>query len=109
MAGKRKDIIAQIQTVNLKLTNARNKYYSGEIEANEYRKFKSDCDQKIRQCEVQLESVVSGTVKIERLLKNADSCVSGLLLLYKKYDLVGKRQLIMYIFPQKIYFGGTRF
>jgi site-specific DNA recombinase len=109
VAGKRKDIIAQIQTVNVKLTSARNKYYSGEIDADEYRHFKADCDQKIRQFEVQLEGVVSGAVKIERILKNAVSCISRLLSLYKKYDSVGKRQLIMYIFPQKMYFDGTRF
>lgn len=63
VAGKCKDIITQIQTVNLKLTNARNKYYSGEIDADEYRKFKSDCNQKIRQFEVQLEGVVSGLLR----------------------------------------------
>jgi len=92
----------------VKLTAARNEYYSGEIDVSEYKLFKSECAEKVRQFEVLLEGVVSGAVRIEIVEKGGFQSIQTVNL-YKDYDSIGKRQLITYVFPEKLSYDGEYF
>lgn len=80
----------------------------GDLEADDYREIKSECNQEIKRLENQLaatkpERVSNHSKYIDRALER----LSRLDLLYENGDIETKRELIGSIFPEKLCFSKT--
>lgn len=58
--GSRKEFLSQINAVNVRLGNARKKYYTEELDVAEYRSYKAECEEEINRLEAKLGEVASG-------------------------------------------------
>ena len=107
--GNRKEILKAINAINVRLGNARNKYYSEETDVNEYRAYKAECEVQISRLESQLTGATDGLRNIDRLLNEAIKNVEKLDFYWKTFNSEGKRRLISSFFPGKIHYDGKHY
>ncbi len=107
--GARKQILDQINIINVRLGNAKKKYYDEETDVVEYRKYKAECEVEIEKLEAKLIELSNGAQKIDSLLKKAIYNLERLILYWKDFDSMGKRRLISSVFPGMLNFDGNTY
>ncbi|WP_345952118.1 recombinase family protein [Mucilaginibacter sp. PAMB04274] len=107
--GARKQVLEQISAINVRLGNAKKKYYNEETDVTEYRKYKAECEAEIEKLEARLMELANGAQKIDSLLKKAIGNLQKLILYWNDFDSMGKRRLVNSVFPGKLNFDGSTY
>ncbi|WP_308421164.1 recombinase family protein [Echinicola rosea] len=103
-----KKVAASLESLHEKLKRSRDLLVAGDLEADDYREIKSECNREISSLENQLaatkpERVSNYSKYVDRALER----LSRLDLLYENGDVETKRELIGSIFPEKLCFSKT--
>lgn len=96
----------QLQEVNNKIVKARELLLCGDIEGDDYRAIKSECEEKINRLEAKLKAAVSFQTTIEPLWDKAFSNIAQLDTMYKEGSVELKRKVVGSMFPENITFDG---
>lgn len=110
-SDQRKELSLKIEEQETILANARKKFMKDEIDLEDFRIIKLECNEELRKLEAQLSDLKNkkGESKnIESLLDIALEKFSNIDTLYKNADIERKRRLFGSIFPEKVCFDGTR-
>jgi len=99
----------QLEDANKRLSKARELLLCGNIEAEDYRTIKAECEEKINRLVVKLTASVKDTTNIESLWDKAISNISNLNVLYEKGTVTQKRKIIGSMFPEKLTFDGFHY
>ncbi|EHQ29751.1 recombinase family protein [Mucilaginibacter paludis] len=108
-SSSRKDLLKQITEVNVRLSVARKKYYMEETDAADYKIYKAECEAEMVGLEKKLGEMSEGVQKIDKVLHEAVENVSKLQIYWKTYDSMGKRRLFNAVFPEKIWYDGSKY
>lgn len=105
---ERKKILDEIDTVNNKLSFARNKFLSEIIDDDEYLEIKRECKERISRVEEELnKSLVPQISNIDKLLEQALETLQNIGKHYQEGEIETKRAIIGSIFPEKLEFDGN--
>ncbi len=106
-----KQIVVDMSKLNVRIGKARDMLLTGDIDPNDYRIIKAECEDKISRLEAKLAEAThtSITVSIDKIIEKAVSSLSHLDILYTKADVTGKRQIISSIYPEKLCFDGLQY
>ncbi|MGS2764884.1 recombinase family protein [Sinomicrobium sp. M5D2P9] len=110
--GQRDDVKLfkiQLEKANRKLAKARDLLLEGDIEGDDYRIIKMDCEKDIMRLEARITATASTKFNINPLLDKAIGNLSKLDILYQKGTTAQKRRIIGSIFPEKLIFDGSRY
>jgi site-specific DNA recombinase len=107
--GERRQILSQIDDLNIRLKNARELIADGKIDDEDYRELKKDCTLKITILESKLSGSSHSEKGIDGLLKQAIGNLSRLDALYVEGTIAQKRQIIGSIYPEKLVFDGFQY
>ena len=99
----------QLDEANKRLSKARDLLLSGDIEADDYRVIKSECEERINRLEAQLTASVADTTNVEPLWDKAISNISQLDVLYLEGTVTQQRKIISSMFPEKLTFDGFQY
>ncbi len=107
----RKSISIQIELQESMLSSARKKLMNDEIDSDDFKAIKAECNQKLKQLEAELDDMPTKTESlrtIENLLdivieKYADICGH-----YRENDVSEQRRVIGSMYPENLCFDGTR-
>jgi site-specific DNA recombinase len=108
----RKEIQEEIDDLNAKLARARDMLFDEELEADDFKKIRKSCDEKIRKLETELNKAKeqnSNLSSIDKMLKQALDALSKLNKLYLASDVIKKREILDSIFREMIRFDGTNY
>ena len=103
---ERKQMIAELETINKRMQNARMMKVDGSLADEDFRSIKSISNAKIEELEKKLSNLSDKHSEINSLLQNALKRLSNLDLLYEKGTMEEKRQIISSTFPENIVFDG---
>lgn len=103
---EQKDLKLQLQEVNSRIVKARELLLCGDIEGDDYRAIKSECEEKINRLEAKLKAAVSFQTTVEPLWDKAFSNIAQLDTLYKEGTVELKRKIVGSMFPENIVFDG---
>lgn len=108
---RKKEIIEEIESLNNKMSIARDKLLSDKIDDEDYRLMKFECKERIEKLEEQLDRCGTSTesVSINSRLEKALSFIENISSLYRKGSIETKRSIIGSIFPEKLEFNGTTY
>jgi site-specific DNA recombinase len=87
----RKEIQEEIDDLNAKLARARDMLFEEELEADDFKKIRKSCDEKIRKLETELNKAKeqnSNLSSIDKMLKQALDALSKLNKLYLESDVI---------------------
>jgi len=104
-----KEIREELEQINARMVKARNKLLNDELDADDYRAVKSECEKKSTQLESRLISTQRQDTNIEGLLKKAFETLAQLGQLWQEATAERKRQIVGALFPEKLVFDGNRF
>lgn len=104
-----KEITNRLDEVNSKLSKARKKLITGEIDASDYRQFKLECEEEMKSLESKLTTLNYKPETINTLLDKAFNKLSHLDILYIQSSTVQKREIISSMFPEKLTFDGFNY
>ncbi|MDR4951201.1 recombinase family protein [Chryseobacterium sp. ES2] len=109
--AKRKSISKEINDLNEKVANARDKYLADKLDEEDYKEVKKITKEQIEQLEQEIQHIVSESkeLDIKTKIENALDSMENLANLYQQGDLQTKRTIGCLIFPQKIEFDGKSF
>ena len=107
--GERRQILSQIDDLNIRLKNARELIADGKIDGEDYRDLKKDCTEKIAILEAKLSGSSQEAKGIDGLLNQAIGNLSRLDVLYAEGTISQKRQIIGSIYPEKLIFDGFQY
>ncbi|WP_370443898.1 recombinase family protein [Terrimonas sp.] len=107
--SNRKQIISQIDDLNIRLKNARELVADQKLDPEDYRELKLDCTNKITILEANLAGSSQVEKSIDGLLNQAVSNLSRLDILYDEGTVTQKRQIIGSIYPEKLVFDGFQY
>ena len=109
--NEKKRIAREIDTLNARLSVARNKLLSETIDDEEYLDIKRKCRDKIEKLEEQLSKDGSDTkqINIDRVLDRAIQNIVNIPRLYSEGGVQTKRAIIGSIFPEKLEFDGKTY
>lgn len=109
--AKRKSISKEINLLNEKVANARDKYLVDKLDEEDYKEIKRITKSQIEQLEQELQQMVSDSkeLDIRTKIENALDGIENLANLYQQGDLQTKRTIGCLIFPQKVEFDGKSF
>lgn len=97
----------ELENVNTRLSKARDLLLNSDIEPEEYKDIKKDCDRRLQLLEAKLiENSTSTPLNIVPLLQQAIKGLSHLDEVYFNGDIRRKRQVIGSMFPEKLVFDG---
>lgn len=102
----RRQLLTQIDELNLRLRNAREMVADQKIDPEDYRELKTDCATKITMLEAKLSGCAEAERGIDGLLYKAVDNLCRLDTLYEEGSTVQKRQIIGSIYPEKLVFDG---
>lgn len=108
---RKKDLISQLQDLNNKLDNARDKYLNDLLDYDDYRLIKSDTKAKLDNLEMELQNQkqirknLDITKKVETVLK----IIPNLSKLYSQGDTETKRDILCSILAEKLQFEENTF
>lgn len=108
--NKRSDIHlikTQLKESENRISKARDMLLEGHLEPDDYKKIKTEGEEKIRRLEASLTSANESVPNIKPLLESAISNISGLDVLYEKASIERKRKIIGSIFPENLTFVGS--
>ena len=105
---EQKDLKLQLQEVNSRIVKARELLLCGDIEGDDYRAIKSECEEKINRLEAKLKAAVSFQTTVEPLWDKAFSNIAQLDTLYKEGTVELKRKIVGSMFPENIVFDGCQ-
>ena len=108
---KRKSVSKEINLLNEKVANARDKYVADKLDEEDYKEIKKTTKSQIEQLEQELQLMVSESkeLDIKTKIENALEGMENLANLYQQGDLQTKRTIGCLIFPQKVEFDGKSF
>jgi hypothetical protein len=107
---EKKKISDEIDTLNNKLSFARNKFLSEIIDDDEYLVIKKECKDQISKLEKELnKSSIPQISNIDKLLEQALATLQNIGKLYQKGEIEVKRAIIGSIFPEKLEFDGKHY
>jgi site-specific DNA recombinase len=108
---KRKSVSKEINLLNEKVANARDKYVADKLDEEDYKEIKKITRSQIEQLEQELQLMVSESkeLDIKTKIENALEGMENLANLYQQGDLETKRIIGCLIFPQKVEFDGKSF
>lgn len=108
---KRKSISKEINLLNEKVANARDKYLNDKLDEEDYKEMKMITKSQIEQLEQELQQIVSESkeLDIKTKIENALEGMENLANLYQQGDIQTKRTIGCLIFPQKVKFYGKSF
>ena len=105
-----KKISDEIDTLNNKLSFARNKFFSEIIDDDEYLEIKRECKEQISKLEENLsKSSVLQITNIDNLLEKALQTLQNIGKHYQGGGIETKRAIIGSIFPEKLEFDGKHY
>ncbi|BAP32266.1 conjugative transposon TraM protein [Chryseobacterium sp. StRB126] len=109
--AKRKSISKEINLLNEKVANARDKYLVDKLDEEDYKEIKRITKSQIEQLEQELQQMVSDSkeLDIRTKIENAPDGMEDLVNLYQHGDLQTKRTSGCLIFPPKVEFDGKNF
>ena len=109
--AKRKSILKEINELNEKVANARDKYLADKLDEEDYKEVKKITKEQIEQLEQEIQHIVSESkeLDIKTKIENALESMENLANLYQQGDLQTKRTIGCLIFPQKVEFDGKSF
>ncbi len=105
----RKQLLSQIDELNIRLKNAREMVADQKLDPEDYRELKLDCANKITILEAKLAGSSQAEKSIEGLLNRAIGNLCRLDSLYEEETIVQKRQIIGSIYPEKLTFDGFQY
>lgn len=100
----RKDVLIKIEELNKKRSNARELLLKGDLDGNDYRVIKLECESKINALEAKLAELSKNNSNIERELDKAVTVLTNLDVLYQISDMNVRREIIGSIYPEKFTF-----
>ncbi|UUC47415.1 recombinase family protein [Flavobacterium cerinum] len=100
-------IKTQLKESENRISKARDMLLEGHLEPDDYKKIKTEGEEKIRRLEASLTSANESVPNIKPLLESAISNISGLDVLYEKASIERKRKIIGSIFPENLTFVGS--
>lgn len=107
---EKKKISDEIDTLNNKLSFARNKFLSEIIDDDEYLEIKRECKEQISKLEENLnKSLVPQITNIDKLLEQALQTLQNIGKHYQEGGIETKRAIIGSIFPEKLEFDGEHY
>lgn len=106
-----KQIIEEIDKLNIKLSKARELLLNDAIDAGDYKDIKAQCESRIAQLEAQLaeQTNVTSMAKIERQLDRAINTLTQIDIMFEEGTVTEKRNIISSIYPEKIDFDGLQY
>ena len=109
--AKRKSIAKDINLLNEKIANARDKYLVDKLDEDDYKDFKMLTRSQTEQLEQELQHIVSESKKLDirTKIENTLDSMENLANLYQQGDLMAKKTIGCLIFPQKVEFDGKSF
>lgn len=105
----RKELINEMQTIEDKLSRIRGLLSSGELDASDYRKMKSEHTAELERLESKLAKTEDDRIALEPLLKKGLNTLFNIVSVYERSDIARKRELIGSMFPEKMTFDGNTF
>ncbi|MDX3917254.1 MAG: recombinase family protein [Pseudosphingobacterium sp.] len=99
----------QIQEQELIMANARKKLMIDEIDGNDFKIIKSECNEKLKKLEAQLENLPSRSESLKTIESLLDIVVEKYSRIDKHYqdaDIEGKRRIIGSMYPENLCFDG---
>jgi site-specific DNA recombinase len=107
----KKVIVQEIDTLNGKITKARDLFLSDKIDEEDYREVKKGCKEQIEQLEDKISFVTteSKQLNIPAKLDKALDAIANISKLYVQGDLETKRKIACSIYPEKMVFDGSVF
>lgn len=107
---EKKKISDEIDTLNNKLSFARNKFLSEIIDDDEYLEIKRECKEQISKLEENLnKSSLPQITNIDKLLEQALETLQNIGKHYQGAGIETKRAIIGSIFPEKLEFNGKHY
>jgi hypothetical protein len=109
--AKKKSISKEINLLNEKVANARDKYLVDKLDEEDYKENKRITKSQIEQLEQELQQMVSDSKELEirTKIENALDGMENLANLYQQGDIKIKRTIGCLIFLQKVEFDGKSF
>ncbi|SFH33046.1 recombinase family protein [Pedobacter insulae] len=105
----KKAILVDIESLNAKVSKARELLLSSDIDPSDYRAIKADCEDKIRRLEAKMARVSAQPLVrmgIEKLVNKVLKELSKLDELYINANVADKRRIICCLYPNKLQFDG---
>ncbi|WP_316795627.1 recombinase family protein [Pedobacter agri] len=108
---KRKSVSKQIDSINERISKARDLYLSDKLDEDDYREIKSKGKLESDKLETELSCLVSEakTFDVNQKLESALNAIGNVSKLYKHGDIQIKRAIASSIYPKKIEFDGSGF
>ncbi|MDR4953653.1 recombinase family protein [Chryseobacterium sp. ES2] len=107
---ERKAILLEIDRLNIKLKQARNKLMEEVIDDEDYLEIKTDCKAQIEKLEAKLtKGKDNKKIDFQKLLDQALSNLVDLAKVYTDGDIEVKRRIIGSIFPEKLQFSENHY
>jgi len=97
-----------LQEVNNRVVKARELLLCGDIEGDDYRAIKSECEEKINRLEAKLKAAVNFQTTVEPLWNKAFSNIAQLETLYREGTVEVKRKIVGSMFPENLVFDGCQ-
>ncbi len=94
--------------MNNRLVKARELLLCGDIEGDDYRAIKSECEGKINRLEAKLKAAVTFQTTVEPLWDKAFSNIAQLDTFYRDGSVELKRKVVGSMFPENIIFHGCQ-
>lgn len=98
----------QLEDYHEKISKARDLLLKGDLDAQDYKTIKSDCERQVSILEGKLINLSGKSDGVGPLLDKALQNVSRLPELYQKADSEYKRQIVSSMFPEKLTFDGEQ-
>lgn len=105
--NERKQLIREIEALEARLKNARNKYADLEMPAEDFFAIKNETMEAVKNLESKLSQLGTRERGIEQLVDTALEKLLRIRYLYEKGTIIEKRRVVCSIFPQKWIFNGS--
>lgn len=105
----RKQLLTQIDELNIRLRNAREMVADQKFDPEDYRELKLDYSNKITQLEAKLAGTSQSEKSISGLLSQAVDNLCRIDKLYIEGSVTQKREIIGSIYPEKLVFDGFQY
>lgn len=110
--NERKEIVEQIETLNMKLSNARELLFDEKLDHSDFSIMKKECEEKIKRLEaslIEVKAQKSNTMSIDNMLIKAIEALSKLKNLYEEGNALTKREVLGSIYREKLRFDGKEY
>lgn len=104
----RNETLLKIEELNKKISKGRELLLKGDLDGNDYRLIKIECEAKINILETKLTEYPKKKENIDSILNKAVDMLTNLYSLYQNGDIQLKREIIGSMYPEKLTFDGTQ-